>query len=75
MSCHPGREDCILGGGGRSKPMTRCPEIPKTIKFDVCVSRKDHHSTKDFQLINPGDSYFYALGLPGYIYIHPPRLT
>ena len=55
--------------------MTRYPEIPKTIKFDVCVSRKDHHSTKDFQLVNPGDSYFYGLGLPGYIYIHPPRST
>ena len=31
----------------------------------VVFPSKDHCFTKEFQLTNPGDSYFYSLGLAG----------
>lgn len=33
-----------------------------------CFSRKDNCYTKHFQLTNAGDTYFYSLGPPGYMW-------
>ena len=42
---------------GEAFSSAKNPGIPKTIVLTV-FPLKDHYSTKDFQLTNPGDSYF-----------------
>ena len=44
------------------------PGIPMTIIVSV-FSVKTIILLRDFQLTNPGDSYFYCLGLPGYMFL------
>ncbi len=69
-SCCPGDQRSLPVVFSDQTGVLQCvPWDCKDYYFDS-FSCKDHYYPKDVQLTNPGNCYFYSLGLPGFLYLH-----